>query len=264
MPKILNAVASSQTMSAIATTSIVFATLFGGAIFGMLLRSRLPENHLNEDSKRVVNLGAGIIGTMAALVLGLLVASAKGNYDTQNNEVLDASAKLALLDRVLAQYGPEARSTREQLRQVVGHALEQRWPAEGSVGEHLGTESPGPEALFGMIQDLRPADDAQRTLKSQAISIAMSLAQTRWLLYAQEENSVSTPLVVIVVFWLTINFISIGLFAPSNATVISTLFLCAVAVSGAIFLILEMYLPFHGLIHISSAPLQNVLSQLGK
>jgi len=115
-----------------------------------------------------------------------------------------------------------------------------------------------------MIQDLPATTDRQQSMKNQALSIAMSLSQTRWLLFAQEESSVSKPLVVIVVFWLTINFISFGLFAPRNATVIVTLFLCAIAVSGAIFLILEMYNPFGGLIHISSTPIRNVLAQMAK
>jgi hypothetical protein len=251
-------------MYSIVVSLIVFLFVFGGAILGMFLHSRLPEHHLSEDSKRVVNLGAGIIGTMAALVLGLLVASAKGTYDTQSNEVLDASAKLTLLDRILAQYGPEAKPTREQLRDVVAHAADRLWPEGGSSRGRLDAESKGPEAIFGMIQDLNPVNDAQRTLKNQALSIAMNLGQTRWLLYEQQEDSVSKPLVVVVIFWLTINFISFGLFAPRNATVIVTLFLCALAVSGAIFLILEMYRPFQGLIHISSAPLRSALSQMGK
>lgn len=251
-------------MGALATSLIVFTALFGGAMFGMFLRSRLPEHHLSEESKRVVNLGAGIIGTMAALVLGLLVASAKGNYDTQNNEVLDATAKIALLDNVLAQYGPGSRSTREQLRQTIAHAVDRLWPQDRSVRGHLDPAPQGPNTVFGMIQDLPATNDRQQSLRNQAISIAMTLAQTRWLLFAQEESSVSKPLVVIVVFWLTINFISFGLFAPRNATVIVTLFLCAIAVSGAIFLILEMYNPFGGLIHISSTPIRNVLAQMAK
>ena len=251
-------------MGALATSLIVFTALFGGAMFGMFLRSRLPEHHLSEESKRVVNLGAGIIGTMAALVLGLLVASAKGNYDTQNNEVLDATAKIALLDTVLAQYGPGSRSTREQLRQTIVHAVDRLWPEDRSVRGHLDPAPQGANTVFSMIQDLPATNDRQQSLKNQALSIGMSLGQTRWLLFAQEESSVSKPLVVIVVFWLTINFISFGLFAPRNATVIVTLFLCAIAVSGAIFLILEMYNPFGGLIHISSAPIQNVLAQMAK
>lgn len=251
-------------MDALTTSLIAFAALFGGAMFGMFLHSRLPEHHLNDESKRIVNLGAGIIGTMAALVLGLLVASAKGNYDTQNNEVLDATAKIALLDRLLAQYSPEPKATREELRDVVEHAVDRLWPANRSVRGSLGTESRGADTLLGMIEDLPATNDAQRTQKSQALSIAMSLAQTRWLLYAQEESSVSKPLVLIVVFWLAINFVSFGLFAPRNGTVIVTLFLCAVAVSGAIFLILEMYNPFGGLIHISSAPIRSVVANLAR
>ena len=251
-------------MNSVVASLIVFSCVFGGAIFGILLHSRLPEHHLSEDSKRVVNLGAGIIGTMAALVLGLLVASAKGTYDTQQNELLDTSAKIALLDRILVHYGPEAKAAREELRRAVVHTLDQLWPQDGSGGGHLNAETHGAEAIFDMIQDLTPSTDAQRTLKNQAISIAMNLGQMRWLMYEQEESSVSRPLVVMVVFWLTINFISFGLFAPRNATVIVTLFLCAVAVSGAMFLILEMYKPFGGLISISSAPLRNVLAQMGK
>lgn len=251
-------------MGSVATSLIAFAALFGGAMFGMFLHSLLPEHHLSEDSKRIVNLGAGIIGTMAALVLGLLVASAKGNYDTQNNEVLDATAKIALLDRVLAQYGSESKTTREQLHQLVEHAVDRLWPANRSVGGRLDPESHGAEDLLGKIEDLPAADDAQRSRKSQALSLAMSLVQTRWLMYTQQESSASRPLVIIVVFWLTINFISFGLFAPRNTTVIVTLLLCAVAVSGAIFLILEMYNPFGGLIHISSGPVRAVVAQMGK
>lgn len=249
-------------MRSLVTSLIAFAALFGGAMFGMFLHSWLPPSHLNEDSKRIVNLGAGVIGTMAALVLGLLVASAKGNYDTQNNEVLDASAKLAVLDRVLAQYGSGSKPTRERLRQVVGQAVDRLWPRDrhGSVG----IESQGANDLLSMIQALPAPNDAQRNLKGQAFSIGVSLMQTRWLVYAQQANSASALLVGIVVFWLTINFISFGLFAPRNATVIVTLLLCAVAVSGAIFLMLEMYQPFGGLIQISSAPLRNVVAQIGR
>jgi len=251
-------------LGALETSLVTFSALFGGAVFGMFLHSFLPEHHLNEDSKRIVNLGAGIIGTMAALVLGLLVASAKGNFDTQNNEVLDATAKIALLDRVLAQYGPESASARKQLHETIDHAVDRLWPADRSIQGHLGPVPSSGEALLNTIQDLPATNDVQRSVKGQALSLGMSLAQTRWLMYAQEESSVSTPLVVIVVFWLTINFISFGLFAPRNATVIVTLLLCAVAVAGAIFLILEMYNPFGGLIHISSAPVRSVLAQIGK
>ena len=251
-------------MGTVTTSLITLAALFGGALFGMFLHSRLPEDHLNEDSKRIVNLGAGIIGTMAALVLGLLVASAKGNYDTRNNEVLDGTAKIALLDQILAQFGPDAGPTREQLRQTIERAVDRLWSDDRSAPSRLGYESKGADTALAMIEALPAANELQRTMKSQALSIALNIAQTRWLMSAQEESSVPKPLVIIVVFWLAINFMSFGLFAPRNATVIVTLLLCAVAVSGAIFLILEMYNPFSGLVHISSAPIRNVVAQMGK
>lgn len=251
-------------METVTTSLITFAALFGGALFGMFLHSRLPEHHLNEDSKRIVNLGAGIIGTMAALVLGLLVASAKGNYDQRNNEVLDATAKIALLDRILAEYGPDSRPTREQLHQSVERSVDRLWPNDSSATGRLGHESKEADTLLVMIEGLPATNELQQTMKPQALSIAMNLLQTRWLMSAQEESSVSKPLLVIVVFWLAVNFMSFGLFAPRNATVIVTLLLCAVAVSGAIFLILEMYNPFGGLLHISGAPVRNVLAQMGK
>jgi hypothetical protein len=185
-------------METVTTSLITFVALFGGTLLGMFLGSRLPEHHLSEDSKRIVNLGAGIIGTMAALVLGLLVASAKGNYDTRNNEVLDATAKIALLDRILAQYGPDSRPTRERLQQSVERATDRLWPDERSASGHLGNDSQGIDTVLDLIEDLPAANEVQRTIKAQALSIAMNVAQTRWLMYAQQESSVSRPLVVIV------------------------------------------------------------------
>src|SRR6516225_7002103 len=116
-------------METLITSLITFAALFGGALFGMFLHSRLPEDHLNEDTKRIVNLGAGIIGTMAALVLGLLVASAKGNYDTQNNELTAVAAKIILLDRGLAFYGSDTKDARHLLRGAVTAMVVQLWPS---------------------------------------------------------------------------------------------------------------------------------------
>jgi hypothetical protein len=118
--------------------------------------------------------------------------------------------------------------------------------------------------LFDKIQQLMPHTDAQRATQSQAEAIAITLGQTRWLLFEQRGSSISTPFLVVVVFWLTILFISFGLFAPSNATVVVTLLVSAVSVAGAIFLILELDRPFSGLIQISSAPLRNAIAVIGK
>ena len=130
--------------------------------------------------------------------------------------------------------------------------------------DHMLTASTGAEALVVKIQALSPKDDRQRSIQAQALSIVMGLAQTRWLMYEQEANSVSKPMLVILVFWLAAIFVSFGLFAPRNATVITALFVAGLSVSGAIFLILELYAPFGGLIEISSGPLRATLTRLGQ
>jgi hypothetical protein len=250
-------------MSPVATSLIVFACVFGGALVGILLHSVLPENHLNAETKSIVNLGTGIIGTMAALVLGLLVASAKNAYDTQSNELTDVSSRILLLDRVLAHYGPETNEARGLLRGVVGGTIDRMWPQDNTRRSQLDPTTSGGEVVYDKIQELSPTNETQHSLKTEALSLAVSVAQARSLMFEQRSVSISKPLLIIVVFWLSINFISFGLFAPHNATVIATLFLCGLAVSGAIFLILELYSPFTGIIQISSAPMRNALTHLG-
>jgi hypothetical protein len=251
-------------MSALAISLIVFVCVFGGAMLGMFLRGYLPEHHQSADSQRIVNLGAGIIGTMAALVLGLLVASAKGTYDAQNNELITVGAKIVTLDRGLALYGPEANDSRELLRHAVLQMIDRLWPHEQVAQADLSDiRSFNPATLYESIERLSPKDDIQRSVKAMAVATMIDIAQTRWLMFEQQSVSISKPLLVILVFWLTVNFFSFGLFAPRNATVIGTLFLCALAVAGAVFLILELYRPFGGLIQISSTTLRNALAQLG-
>lgn len=243
---------------------IVFACVFGGALLGVLLHAALPQHHLSADSRDVVKLGTGLVGTMAALVLGLLVASAKGSYDAQNTALTQLSANLAVLDRVLAHYGPETKEARDLLRGAVTRMLAQTWPQDGGQHTDAAPTSAGGEVLYDKIQALVPKDDRQRALQAQALSVAMGVGQTRWLMYEQGTTAVSTPLLVVLVVWLTVIFISFGVLASPNGTVLASLCVSALSVSGAIFLILEMYTPYNGLIQISSAPLRAALAHLGQ
>jgi len=248
-----------RAMSSLTVGSLIFGCVFGGALLGMLLRALLPEHHFSADSKEVVKLGTGLIGTMAALVLGLLVASAKSSYDNEKSELTDMSASVLLLDRVLAHYGPEATESRALLRGVVKGAVERLW-AQG----HL-PPSQAADTLYDRMHQLAPANETQRALLAEAQSSYMGLGRMRMLLLLEQgDSSISTPFLVIVVFWLTIIFVSFGLLAPRKATVIAALLICALSVSIAMFLILELDSPFHGLIQLSSAPLRNALSLLGQ
>jgi hypothetical protein len=251
-------------MSSLTTSFVSFAFIFGGALAGMILRRSLPEHHLSAESREVVKLGMGLVGTMAALILGLLVASAKSSFDAQSSELTQAAANIVVLDRVLAQYGPDTKESREVLHSAVARIIEDTWSHDRHASSQFGGASSGSGAFLEKIQALSAETEFQRAMKSHAWNLALNLLQTRWLLYEQGVTTVSKPLMVIMVFWLTIVFVSWGLFAPRNPTVVATFLTAALSVSGAIFLILEMYNPYNGVIQISSGPLQGALALIGK
>jgi hypothetical protein len=235
---------------------LTFVCVYGGAILGFALR--VPEKHRDSDSRDVLKVGTGLVGTMAALVLGLLVASAKASYDNQRDELIQVCADVSLLDRGLANFGPESAETRKQLRSTVETAFSQLW---GNSAEPPTTAG---ETFYESLNLLEPASEKQRAIKAAAVDLAMNIGKTRWLLHAQNASAISTPLLVIVVFWLTILFVGFGLYATPNATVRIALFVCALSVAAAIFLILEMDRPFGGVIRIPDAPLREVVSRIGK
>ena len=248
-------------MTSTTISLIVLASVFGGALLGILLRSVLPSHHLSAETKDIVKLGMGLVGTMAALVLGLLVASAKGSYDTQSAELTQLSSNILLLDRGLTLYGPETREIRALLRDIVVRFHDQMWSKDAA--SRLSPPSGG-EILYAKIQGLTPKNDTQRSIQSQALSVVVDMGKTRLLMYEQAKTAVSRPLLVVLVLWLSVIFISFGLYAPFNATAVSSLFLAALSVSGAIFLILEMYTPYAGLVQISDAPVRAVITNLGR
>jgi hypothetical protein len=246
---------------------VVFACVFGGAILGLVLRALLPAEHMSAESKDVVKLAMGLIGTMTALVLGLLIATAKGSYDTQKNGLAQLSGNVIFLDRTLARYGTESKDAREMLHGSVDDLLQRTWPEEstqpvpaGAKGETEGRY----EGIYERIEALAPKNDAQRALKTQALTTATDMGRTRWVLFAQRDSSVPTPFLVVMVSWLALLLTSFGLLAPRNATAFIALLICALAVSSAVFLILELDQPFEGLMRLSSTPLRNALSQLGR
>ena len=251
-------------MSPFEVGCIVLVCVFGGAMLGMTIHTLLPEPHLNSESKDVIKLGMGLIATMSALVLALLTNSAKGSYDTQRNEVTQVSANVILLDRVLAHYGPETKDARDLIKVSVAAMIDRIWPSDRVEAAKLGPTSTSGELFFDKIQELTPKDDVQHALQAQALNLSIQIGQARLLLFEQGGRSIPMPFLVLLIFWVTTIFLSFGLFAPRNATVIVTLFLCALSVAGAIFLIMELDRPFGGLIEISSAPLRNAMAIIGK
>jgi len=245
---------------------IVFACVFGSAMFGLYGRTLVPEHHLSDDSISVVKLATGLIATMAALLLGLLISSAKSSVDTLNSEVTHDAANIILLDRVLAQYGPEAQEARVLLRQRVAKGIEivaSHDPAK--LASLHSPEAYSRDAYFvRKLMELNPQNDLQRRLQTHAIEIANNSFALRELALLHTAGTTPTPLLVTLVFWLCIIFGAFGLFAPPNATITLALFLGALSTTIAIYLILEMNTPLEGLITISLTPLREALAVLGQ
>jgi len=242
--------------------AIVLGLAFGGAMLGMKLRRVLPDDHLSSDSKDVVKLAMGLVATMAALVLGLLTGSAKSTFDTLDGELKQTSVNVIILDHSLAHYGPETKDIRDLIRAALVSRLATIWPEEVSDPART-PKLPGDiEGLEDRIRGLAPQNDAQRALRARALQSAAEVLRTRWLMFGGGGNSVQTPLLIVLTFWLTALFASFGLLAPRNMTVIVVLFVAAMSVSGSVFLILEMNQPMQGLLKVSSAPLRYALEHI--
>jgi hypothetical protein len=255
-------------LSPLATSGLAFACILGGALLGMLVGRTLPAHHTSGDSKDAVKLGLGLIATLTALVLGLLVASAKGTYDRQSGAVKELVAKVILLDRTLAMYGPETKEARELLRRAGDRTLSHIWPDDSARPADLAPDTARAEmALFyDKVAALSPdKDDAKRaTLKARALDATADLGQTRLRLFAEREGSVPAPFLAVLVVWLVVLFAGYGLIAPRNATVVAVQVACILSVAAALFLILELDRPFDGLLGVPSAPARDALSRVGE
>jgi hypothetical protein len=247
-------------MVSVAIAGLVFVVAFGGALLGLWLRSILPKHHLTEDSKDVVKLGMGLIATMAALVLSLLITSAKASFDTQSSALRQIAASTIFLDRILAHYGAEAKDARATLRDIVTGMADQV-SASGGTRRAPATRN---ERLYDMIQALSPTTDAQRSLQAQALATVAEAARTRWLLFEQREGGIPMPFLLMLACWLGIIFLSFAVYAPTNLTVVVTFFLCALSTASAMYLVMELDRPFGGIIRLPEAPLRDALTLLGR
>jgi len=254
-------------MSPLAISLVAFGCIFGGTLIGMYLRAVLPEHHLSDESKNSVKLGIGMIATMSALVLSLLITSAKGTFDTINDGLIQTGSKIILLDRIMAQYGPETGESRDLLRRSVASAIDQLWPKERkqyTKGKALNPKA-GLEAIHDKLLRISPQSEVQHRLLSQALQISGNIAEIRWLLTEQEgQSSLPMPFFLMLVFWLVIIFFCFGMVSPTNATVITVLLVCSLSVAAALYMILELDRPYGGLIEISGAPLRNALTYLSQ
>jgi len=245
-------------------SSIALALIIAGTLLGALARTFLSEEHLNGETKDVIKMSVGLIATLSALVLGLLIATGKTSFDARVTQVRQIAANAVLLDQSLAQYGTEAASARVALRQTFSLMVDRIWNENNAI-----SRSPSPFQMTGAadsfiqsLVNLPAATDFQRALKTEIVGIANEVAKDRLSLFVQGRDTISMPFLIILVFWLTVIFGIFGLLTRLNILVAVIMLLCAVSVAGSIFLILDLNRPFDGMMRIPSAQMRGAMPPL--
>jgi hypothetical protein len=253
-------------MNPLAIGLIVLAFVFSGALFGMYLGSVLPQDHLTPDAKNVIAVSMTIVATLAALVLGLLIASAQSSLDEKDGELRKGAGEFVLLDRTMAEYGPETAEARNLMKQILVARIDLIWPEENAarVAPEKISRGAGMEVVQEKLLALSPKNDAQRWLQSTALEITRDIQAARWLFLEQIDSGIQWPFLVVLVSWLVIIFAGFGLVAPRNASIAVVFFVTALSVAGSIYVMLEMEQPYRGLIKISSEPFRTALAELGR
>jgi ABC-type amino acid transport system permease subunit len=246
----------------IVTGLISFAAIFGGALIGLFVRRRLPGHHLSTETQSVVTVAVAVIGTLSALVLGLMISAANTSFSKRSDEVRELSLQVIRVDRNLRRYGPEGDDARAKMRAWATIKLEQLSPEKGKPPPPPGTGIRTLESVQDALLALTPKDERQRYLRTLCLTLSSNLIYERWALEQQAGHSIPGPFLILLIFWLAIVFASFGLFAPANATTIVALFLCSVAVSGGIYLIEELDNPHSGLIQVPFDSMQKALFEV--
>jgi hypothetical protein len=252
-------------MGSLAIAAVALACFYGATLLGMLLNARLPAHHWDTESRDVAKQVMGVVATMAAIVLGLLVASANSAHERQASELTSLSADIILLDQTLAMYGPAAQPLRDNLREDIRRTHDAVWSARGVRTENLNSAALQSAGRVKRMQlaALSTNTDLEKQLKSRAFSLADNIAKSRLLMF-ESVVGVQWPILGVLVFWLSTLFLGFGLLARFNPTVAIALLLGALSVAAAIFLILELSEPYRGILQVSDAPLRNAIAQLGR
>src|SRR3954453_9633241 len=244
------------------TGLISFAAIFAGALVGLFVRRRLPGHHLSSETQSAITVSVAVIGTLSALVLGLMISAANSSFSTRTDEVRELSLQLIRMDRNLRRYGAEAEDARAKLHAWAFAKTQQLFPEKGKP-------RPSGDATIEMLEDvqdallnLTPKDGRQKYLQSLCLTLSSTMIQARWKLEQRKGYSIPFPFLILLIFWLAIVFASFGLFAPANATALVALLLCSLAVAGGIVLIEEMDNPLSGFIQIPPESMRKALDEI--
>ncbi len=264
-------------MSEALNALILLVLLMLSAAFGMFVKARLPERHRGRETGELVTLVVTMLVTFAALVMGLLTYSVKGGFDRDNADVAALAGQIVQLDQSLRNYGPETEAARIALRRYAVSVIISTWPHQPTPsGVHnpslvLPVAERGIESrLLGAVLNgvgqaiyrLAPNDALHRKLAASCIANYRNLVTARWILIEDARPTISVAFYGVLVFWLVVIFVCFGLNAPRSSFVFIIITLSAISIASAMFVILDMDMPFTGYILVSSHPMRNALIDL--
>jgi len=248
-------------MNSVVVSLLTFFAIFCGALLGLGLSRQLPTNHLSVESRTAVSVSMAVVGTLAALVISLMISTANTAFSARTNAITTLAIDIVKLNRVLVRYGPDAASIRDELRKYAEAKAYEL--SMGRSDDRLSLDNLYMlEAINDRVAELRPGDDRLRMIQSQALQLIDAISDARWILVERTSVFTPPPFLILVIFWLSLLYASFGLFAPSNKTVITILLLSALAISGGIFLILELGSPTRGLIRVSVSPISDAIAEI--
>jgi hypothetical protein len=264
-------------MSEIGSAVLVFVLLLIATGLGVGVRPLLPEEHKAHETVQLVQLVIGMLVTFAALVLGLMTASAKSSFDTASNDMRTYAAELIEFDTTLRELGSAGDAARRLLRQYTAAAIASTWPLEPAPGGDYPRDLGAPDnprqlesvrlgdmltAVGRELRQLRTQDALQQRALDDALTQYRRVIDARWKIIEEAHSSISRPFFKTLTFWLGVIFLSFGLIAPRNALALVTISLGAVSIASAVYVIVDLDTPFTGPIVISSMPLRETLEHL--
>lgn len=252
-------------MLSLLIAAVATVLMLSGTAFGIYINRRVPNEHLSEETKDIVKLATGVIATISGLVLSLLIATAKNSYDAVSTDVKTAATDFIILDRTLGQLGEKSLSQRQKIRQSLDFIAK----SDLNTVRFSLIDSSGIDKVAELHQTIQREirqlnlDPSEEWLRQRALAVSDEMARTRWMLMQDEDSTLPSAFLGIVMVWLALIFASFGLFTPVNPTAIGALVVGAISISASLFLINELNTPFHGLVRISAEPLFNALKIIG-
>ena len=241
---------------------VTFACSCAGGAVGFLIRGRLRDHHLTGASQEILKLTAGVVATLAALVLGLLVGGSKQFYDAKVNEVRTFVVNIALLDRSMSHYEPSLLTERQHLSRFTKVMIGGLWDANQSASstDLLAVL----DQVRAKLRTLEPQSAARKIAHSRMMTLTDTLMLSGSKLIETDDAAIPVPLFGIVDAWLAVIFLGFGVFAPPNRVTVLALGTAGAAVSMAVFLVVEMNTPFNGFIMIPRQMMEQVLEQISQ